>query len=75
MSGPALWNALSVQIRNAKTILTFRKLPKSHIFDQTFIPSPSAARLPVDEPVVASIMIMTHDHGYISIISKPGKLD
>ena len=26
ISGPALWNALSVPIRNAKTILTFRKI-------------------------------------------------
>ena len=26
ISGPALWNALPVAIRNAKTILTFRKL-------------------------------------------------
>ena len=29
ISGPALWNALPVPIRNAKTILTFRKLLKS----------------------------------------------
>ena len=26
ISGPAIWNALPVPIRNAKTILTFRKL-------------------------------------------------
>ena len=37
-SGPALWNALSVPIRNAKTILTFRKLLKSHLFDLSFPP-------------------------------------
>ena len=40
--GPALWNALSVPIRKAKTILTFRKLLKSHLFDLAF--PPSAAR-------------------------------
>ena len=38
MSGPALWNALLVPIRNAKTILTFRKLLKSHLFDLAFPP-------------------------------------
>ena len=38
MSGPALWNALPVPIRNAKTILTFRKLLKSHLFDLAFPP-------------------------------------
>ena len=38
ISGPALWNALPVQIRNAKTILTFRKLLKSHLFDLAFPP-------------------------------------
>ena len=38
ISGPALWNALPVPIRNAKTILTFRKLLKSHLFDQAFPP-------------------------------------
>ena len=38
ISGPALWNALSVPIRNAKTILTFRKLLKSHLFDLAFPP-------------------------------------
>ena len=36
ISGPALWNALPVPIRNAKTILTFRKLLKSHLFDLAF---------------------------------------
>ena len=60
ISGPALSNALPVPIRNAKTILTFRKLHKSHLFDLAFHPIPLAARLPVDEPVLASIM--THDH-------------
>ena len=38
ISGPALWNALPVPIRNAKTILTFRKLLKSHLFDLDFPP-------------------------------------
>ena len=33
MAGPALWNALPVPIRKAQTILTFRKLLKSHLFD------------------------------------------
>ena len=36
ISGPALWNALPVPIRDAKTILTFRKLLKSHLFDLAF---------------------------------------
>ena len=38
ISGPALWNALPVPIRNAKTILTFRKLLKSHLFDLAISP-------------------------------------
>ena len=38
ISGPALWNALPVAIRNAKTILTFWKLLKSHLFDLAFPP-------------------------------------
>ena len=38
ISGPALWNALPVPIRNAKTILTFRELLKSHLFDLAFPP-------------------------------------
>ena len=38
ISGPALWNALPVPIRNAKTILTFRKLLKSHLFALAFPP-------------------------------------
>ena len=38
ISGPALRNALPVPIRNAKTILTFRKLLKAHLFDLTFPP-------------------------------------
>ena len=59
ISGPVLWNALPVPIRNAKTILTFRKLLKTHLFDLAFHPSRSAARLPVDEPALASIM--THE--------------
>ena len=36
ISGPALWKALHVPIRKAKTILTFRKLLKSHQFDLAF---------------------------------------
>ena len=38
ISGPALWNALPVPIRNTETILTFRKLLKSHLFDLVFPP-------------------------------------
>ena len=36
ISDPALRNALPVLIRNAKTILTFWKLLKSHLFDLAF---------------------------------------
>ena len=36
ISDPALWDALPVPIRNAKTNLTFRKLLKSHLFDLDF---------------------------------------
>ena len=38
ISGPALWNDLPVAIRNAETILTFRKLLEFHLFDLTFPP-------------------------------------
>ena len=38
ISGLALWNALPVAIRYAKTILTSRKLLKSHLFDLAFPP-------------------------------------
>ena len=38
ISGPALWTALPVPIHNAKTILTFRKLLKSHLVDLAFPP-------------------------------------
>ena len=38
LCGPTLWNALLVPIRNAKTILKFRKLLKSHLFDLAFPP-------------------------------------
>ena len=38
ISSPALWNALPVPVRNAETILTFRKLHKSHLFDLAFPP-------------------------------------
>ena len=68
ISGPALWNALPVPIRNAETILTFRKLLKSHLFH----PSHSAARLLVDEPALASIM--THDHAKDLCASELGPL-
>ena len=37
-SGPALWNAFPVPIRNAGAILTFRKLLISHLFDLAFPP-------------------------------------
>ena len=47
ISGPALWNALPVPIRNAKTILTFRKLLNLTYLTWLFHSSPSAARLPV----------------------------
>ena len=46
MSGPALWNALPVPIRNAKTILTFRKLLKSHLFDLAFPPQSLSSPAP-----------------------------
>ena len=36
IASPALWNALPVPIHNAQTILTFRKLHKSCIFDLAF---------------------------------------
>ena len=35
---PALWNALPVQISDGETILTFRKLLWSHLFDLPFPP-------------------------------------
>ena len=38
ISSPALWNTLPVPIRNAETILTFRKLHKSHLFQLAFPP-------------------------------------
>ena len=38
LSEPDLWNALYEPIRNAKTLLLFRKLLKSHLFDLTFPP-------------------------------------
>ena len=57
-------------IRNAETILTFRKLLKSHLFDLAF--PPSAAQLSVDEPALASIM--THDHAKDLCASELGLL-
>ena len=61
ISGPAIWNTMSVPIHNTKTILQFQNLLKSHLFDLAFPPSSSSvARLLVDEPALASIM--THDH-------------
>ena len=49
---------MPVPIRNAKTILTFRKLLKINLTYFTWLshPSTSAVRLPVDEPALASIM-------------------
>ena len=41
----------TVTIRNAETLLTFRKLPKSHLFDL-------AARLPVDELAMVSLEVV-----------------
>ena len=38
ISGPILWNALPVPIRNGGTILIFRKKIKSHLFDLAFTP-------------------------------------
>ena len=38
ISGPVLWNALPVPIRNAKTILTSWKLLKSYLFVLAFPP-------------------------------------
>ena len=72
ISGPALWNALSVPIHNAKTILTFRKLLKPTYLTWLFHPSRSAARLPVDEPVLATTM--THDHAKDLCASELGPL-
>ena len=73
ISGPALWNALPVPIRNAKTILTFRKFYLNLTYlTWLFHLSPSAARLPVDEPALASIM--THDHAKDVCASELGPL-
>ena len=52
----ALWNSLSVPIRDAQTNLTFRKLLKSHLFD--LASPPELLGVPVDEPVLP--WIMTH---------------
>ena len=38
IAGTVLWNALPVPIHNAQTILPFRKLPESHLFDLFFLP-------------------------------------
>ena len=47
---PCLWNELPVLIRNAQTILTFRKLLKSYLFFPTLShPSSSAVWLIVNE--------------------------
>ena len=74
MSGPALWNALPVPVRNAETILTFRKLFKSHLFNLAFPPysSSSVIRLPVDEPNFASTT--TQDHAQDLCASELGPL-
>ena len=72
LCGPALWNALPVPIRNAETILTFRKLLKSLLFERLSHPSSSAARLLVDEPALVSIM--TYDHAKDLCASELGPL-
>ena len=62
ISGPVLWRALPVPIRNAHTILASRNLLKSHLIILILFshPSSSVARLPVDEPALASIMPYDH---------------
>ena len=59
ISGPAIWNALPVPMRNAKTILTLRKLLKSHLFIWLFYRMAS---------------IMTHDHAKDLCASELGPL-
>ena len=58
----ALWNDLYVPICNAiltkPFCITFWKLLQSHLFDLASHIIPSAARLPVDEPALASIMTL-----------------
>ena len=55
-----MWNALPVPIHisKAQTIVPFRKLHKSHLFDPAF--PPFVSRLPVDKPVLT--WIMTYDY-------------
>ena len=73
ISGPALWSAQPVPVRNAETILTFRKLLKFHLFDMVFSPySSSVVRLPVDKPALASTT--THDHAKDVCSSELGPL-
>ena len=60
ISGPALWTAPLMPIRNAETILTFRKLLKYHLFDLAVHLSASASRIPVEEPALASNMTCNH---------------
>ena len=71
ISGPALWNALPVPIRNAKTKHSGNYLNLTYL-TWLFHPSPSAARLPADEPALASIM--THDHAKDLCTSELGPL-
>ena len=58
-------------IRNAETSLRFRKLLKSYLI-WLIHPSSSVVRLPVDEPVLASIM--TYDHAKDLCASELGPL-
>ena len=72
ISGPALWNALPLPIRNAKTILHSGNYLNLTYLTWLFHPSTSAARLPVDEPALASIM--TNDHAKDLCASELGPL-
>ena len=36
VAGPTLWNALPITIKNAETLLSFRRLLKTHFFGQAF---------------------------------------
>ena len=68
ISGSALWNALPMpkESQHSGNYLNLNYLT------WLFHPSPSAARLPVDEPALASIM--THDHAKYVCASELGPL-
>ena len=73
IADPALWNALPMSIRNAQTVLAFRKLLKSHLFGVWLSrPSSSVAQHPVDVPALS--WIMTHDHAKDLCASALGSL-